>query len=162
MVTRVLRRPLTSTRRSSGRKVRETADVGALVVDLTSDVAAQLRAERILGVEVAGDNALTVRQSTHRTGEFRRGWRFELQGRRVLAGGNHESDDYGQSCIVSTRRRLRIAHFSGSRSFASNFFHVSRVNLSSLTRFIVSTMRHQHSTTTGGAGLLLVTTSGPG
>jgi hypothetical protein len=39
---------------------------------------------------------------------------------------------YGESCIASTRRRLSIATFSGSRSLASNFFHVSRVNLSSL------------------------------
>ena len=56
----------------------------------------------------------------------------------------------------------RIAAFSGSRSVASNFFHVSRVNLSSLTRSMVATIRHQHSITTGGAGLLAVTTSGPG
>ena len=42
---------------------------------------------------------------------------------------------YGRIGRASTRRRRRIAHLSGSRSFASNFRHVSRVNLSSLTRF---------------------------
>jgi len=68
--------------------------------------------------------------------------------------------DYGRSCIARVRRRRMIAHFRGSRSLASNFFHVPRVNLSSLTRSIVATIRIKHSTTTGGQGLLCPLDSG--
>jgi len=67
-------------------------------------------------------------------------------------GGGGGSGTYGRTGAASTRRRRRNAAFSGSGSFPSNFGHVSRVNRSSLTRFMVSTMRHQCSTTTGGAG----------
>jgi len=134
--------------------------VGVTVYDelaLSNDISAACAAASVATSDVA----------SHDLPEARLARLAALRGKGLLSDEEYQSQrlvcrDYGRTGQASTRRRRMIAALSGSRSFSSNFRQVSLVNRSSLTRSIVSTIRIQHSTTTGGAGLFVVTISGPG
>ena len=165
-------------RRTAGERLRLIPDGGATTNEsrtegFYSSLLRLSRDRRVARVPIGPcDNATTVRLSQWRRKIRRKRQPFghkELthseQGLVAWCPGasqslSHALSVYGHACNASTRRRRRIAHFSGSRSFASNRFQTLRVNRSSAGRPIRSTSPHQHCTTTAGAGDLCSLGSG--
>ena len=86
---------------------------------------------------------------------------FEIDPARVTLDA-HLYNDLEIDSIDTIDLILRLKELTGRKIQPDQFRHVRTVNRSSVRRSIRSTMTSHACTMIGGAGLLLVTTSGPG